>query len=110
MEVRKLEAEHYHPMEARYDLYGDLELPAPGTLGPALREDQPATREFWHRLGDLENKLTTQVQSRRQQSKGGLPPLAKETYDFFQKFWPTLRSAVNLTLNQFYRGEGDTQR
>ena len=56
-EIRGLEAEHYHPMEKRYDLYGNLDLPGRGSLGPVLSQSQPATVELWNRIDDLDDTL-----------------------------------------------------
>ena len=88
-------------MEKRYDLYGDLELPARGTLGPALQERQLATEELWRRISDLDHQLRDQVRVRSQGNTGGLPQLSNETAKFFDDLYPqrfTLRPTTVTPL------------
>ena len=51
-------------METRYDLYGELALPEPGSLGPALGQEQLATEELWRRIGDLDFRIRRQLARR----------------------------------------------
>ena len=58
-EIRQAESKFYHPMETRYDLYGELAPPEPGSLGPALSQEQPATEELWRCIDDLDFHTTS---------------------------------------------------
>ena len=96
-------------MEKRYDLYGNLDLPGRGSLGPVLSQSQPATVELWNRIDDLDDTLCRQVKIRTS-SGGGFPPLSQEVQRFFGRFWPGLDRAVEDTLQQYYQGKGNSER
>ena len=64
-------------MEARYDLYGELAIPSPGSLGPALTQEQPATEELWRRIDDLDFHIRRQL-ARRTSKSGEQNPLGND--------------------------------